>query len=351
MISRKLAQALCLAAALFVAACAPTLQKPLRPEPGFAGPRIEAHDFVSADGARLPLDRWEAKGRQPWAVIVGVHGFNDYANAFHLAAPWWAEHGVTTYAYDQRGFGRTRERGIWAPDALREADLKTLVDLVRAKHPGAIVAVVGESLGGAISIEAFASDDPPKADRLILAAPAVWGWRSQPLTYRAALWTAAKLAPGHVFVPPAWLTTKIHASDNREELIAMGRDPLMIWGARSDTLFGLVSTMEMASREAREVHAPTLWQYGAHDEVIPTGATLSAAKGLPANVRTAWYADGWHLLLRDRHAERVWADALAFIRDPNASLPSGAPGLFAGAGRRRGGPLSAPSASVASQSP
>ena len=347
----KLARLLALATALLIAACAPTLQKPLKPEPGFAGPRLEAHDFVSADGARLPLDRWEARGREPWAVIVGVHGFNDYANAFHLAAPWWAQRGVTTYAYDQRGFGRTGERGIWAPDALRVADLKTLVELVREKHPGAIVAVVGESLGGAVAIETFASDDPPKADRLILSAPAVWGWRSQPLTYRAALWTAAKLAPGHVFTPPSWLTTKIRASDNREELIAMGRDPLMIWGARSDTLFGLVSTMQAASREARDVRLPTLWQYGAHDEVIPEDATVLAARRLPSNIRTAWYADGWHLLLRDRHAERVWADALAFIRNPDASLPSGAPGLFAGTARRRGGPPSAPSASVASQPP
>jgi hypothetical protein len=46
---------------------------------------------------------------------------------------------------------------------------------------------------------------------------------------------------------------------------------------------------------------------------------------LPPAVRTAWYADGWHLLLRDLHADRVWGDTLAFIRDPAGPLPSAPP--------------------------
>ena len=319
-----------------LAACAPTLQRPATPEPGFAGPRLEDHDFIASDGTRLALTRWDAAGGEPSAIVVGVHGMNDYANAFHLAAPWWAARGVTTYAYDQRGFGRSPRRGIWAPDSLRIDDLRTLVALVRRAHPGIPLAVVGESLGGAVAIEAFASDHPPDADRLILDAPAVWGWTSQPVLNRILLWLAEGIAPGHVFKPPSWLTSKIAASDNRDELIAMGRDPLMIWGARTDALYGLVTTMQHAQREIGEIRVPTLYQYGAHDEIIPPSATATAVKRLPPSARTAWYADGWHLLLRDRHAPLVWADALSFIRDPAAPLPSGAPGLSQSLARRRG---------------
>jgi acylglycerol lipase len=323
-------------AGLLLTACAPTLQYPAMPEPGFAGPRLENHDFIATDGTRLALTRWDATNGAPSAIIVGVHGMNDYANAFHLAAPWWAARGVTTYAYDQRGFGRSPHRGIWAPDALRIDDLRTLVALVRRAHPGVPVAVVGESLGGAIAIEAFASDRPPDADRLILAAPAVWGWTSQPLLNRTLLWLAEGVAPGHVFVPPSWLTSKIAASDNRAELIAMSRDPLMIWGARTDALYGLVTTMQHAQTEIGEIRVPTLYQYGAHDEIVPPSATASAVRKLPAADRTAYYAHGWHLLLRDRHAALVWADILSFIRDPDAALPSRAPGLSVSLARRRG---------------
>jgi len=313
------------ALALGLSACAPTLQHPERPTLTFSGPRLESHAFVSFDGARLGLTRWDAAGGSPWAVIDGVHGMNDYANAFHLAAADWARRGITTLAYDQRGFGRSPDRGLWAPAALSTEDLRTIVALARARYPGAIIAVAGESLGGAVAIEAFASNRPPAADRLILLSPAVWGWSSQPVTYSAALWLADHVAPGWVVTPPRWVTSKIYPTDNMDEMITMGRDLLMVWGARADALYGLVGTMQTAWSETGEIRAPTLYLYGAHDEIIPKRAAFEAASRLPAGDRTAYYAAGWHLLMRDHQAANVWGDVAAFLRDPAASLPSGAP--------------------------
>jgi alpha-beta hydrolase superfamily lysophospholipase len=211
---------------------------------------------------------------------------DDYANAFHLAAPWWAAHGITTYAYDQRGFGRSPRRGVWGGADLMVEDLRTACALVRRRHPRAILAVAGESMGGAVAIAAFASQAPPVADRLLLFSPAVWGWSTQPLPYS---------------------------------------DPLMLWGSRFDTLYGLVSLMETAWRRIGAVRVPTAYFYGAHDQIIPKRAAISAADRLRAPGRTLYYAQGWHLLLRDLQAETVWRDAMAFIRDPAAAPPSGAP--------------------------
>ena len=97
---------------LALAACAPLVQRAGRPDTAFQGPRLEQTAFVSFDGARLGLQHWEPAG-EPWAVIVGLHGMNDYSNAFHLAAPWWAQQGIATYAYDQRGLMITPRR-VWA---------------------------------------------------------------------------------------------------------------------------------------------------------------------------------------------------------------------------------------------
>ncbi len=105
----------------------------------------------------------------------------------------------------------------------------------------------------------------------------------------------------------------------------MGRDPLMIWGARPDALYGLVTTMEHGWREIGEVKAPTLYLLGAKDQIIPKKPALQAAHRLPPGDRTAYYAQGWHLLMRDKQANNVWADVAAFVRDPAAPLPSGAP--------------------------
>ncbi|MBI1199429.1 MAG: alpha/beta fold hydrolase [Phenylobacterium sp.] len=311
--------------ALSLAACAPMLrQQAMTPGPGFSGPHFEVNHVVSFDGASLGLTTWEAEG-EPWAVIVAVHGMNDYANAFHLAGPEWARAGVTTIAYDQRGFGRSPGRGIWAGDALMVEDLRTVAALARARYPHAILAVVGESMGGSVAAEAFASDNPPTADRLILLSPGVWGFDTQPLPYKAALWLAANFTASKVYTPPEWVTKRIVPTDNRPELIAMGRDPLMIWGARSDTLYGLVKMMSRAADDVGRDHLPTLYCYGDHDDIVPKNAAFAAAKTLPPTDRTAYYVGGHHLLVRDLERARTIGDILSFIRDPHAPLPSGAP--------------------------
>ncbi|WP_174299570.1 alpha/beta fold hydrolase [Caulobacter sp. S45] len=313
-----------------VAACQPRVQGPgVLPE-SFRGPRLELDSLVASDGARLPMTVWDARdggGRAtpPWAVIVGLHGMNDYSAAFGLAGPYWATQGVTTYAYDQRGFGRAAHRGVWGGEALMDADLRTAAALVRARHPGAIVAVVGESMGGAVGISAFASDAPPVADRLVLASPAVWGWREQGLPNSAALWVSAHVAPGSRLTAPNWLARRIRASDNISELRRMGLDRNMIFATRIDTIYGLVELMQHAQDEVGETHVPTFYQYGAHDDIIPKHAAFRAARRLKPGDRSAYYATGYHLLLRDLHRQVVLDDVLAFVRDPTGPLPSGAP--------------------------
>jgi acylglycerol lipase len=310
-----------------LAGCAPTVQRPWTPGAAFPGPAFAGDRFVSFDGAELGLATWPAEPdpHEPWAVIVGLHGMDDYANAFHMAAPWWARQGITTYAFDQRGFGRSPERGVWPGEDLMTEDLRTACALVRKRHPGAILAVAGESMGGAVAISAFASDRPPDADRLILLSPAVWGFSQQPLAYNAMLWVASRTLPAYVAKPPSFLTSRIWASDNVRELIAMGRDPQMIWGSRFDTLYGLVALMEAAWRRIDRLEVPALYMYGAHDQIIPAPAAISAADRLRPPGRTLYYERGWHLLLRDLQAETVWRDGEAFIRDPAGPSPSGAP--------------------------
>ena len=323
MIQRRLA----LTGLLGLAACAPTVRG-LGPAPaGFSGPRLEPDALVAADGLRLPMQVWAPRD-EPWAVMVALHGMNDYSNAFALGGPWWAEHGIATYAYDQRGFGRAATRGYWpGADALVQ-DLRTAVALARQRHPKAVIAVLGHSMGGAAAIHAFASSEPPAADRLIVAAPAVWGWSRQALPNRLALWVTAHTAPGARLSAPDWLVRRVQASDNMEVLRAMSRDPNMIFKTRVDAVYGLVGLMQLADRELKAVKAPVFYLYGARDKIIPKAATRHAVRGLKADDRLAYYAQGYHLLNRDLQASRVWADIESYLRDPAAPFPSGAPNVI-----------------------
>ena len=278
--------------------------------------------MISFDGAELGLTVWDTE-TAPDVVIVGVHGMNDYANAFHMAAPYWAERGVKTYAYDQRGFGRSYGRGEWPEEESMREDLRTAVRLVKEQYPNTTLAVVGISMGGAMAMTAFGSDTPPEGvDRVVFSGPGLRGWGSIPVVQRIALWTSVRVRPGWVVRPPRFV--KIEPSDNVEMLQRLWADPLGIKTNKIEQVHGVVSLMENAHRATPNLPSdvPMLLTYGAKDIVIPERGVRRTARKLPDHVRTAYYPDGYHMLLRDLQAETVFEDVLAFLKDPEAPLPS-----------------------------
>lgn len=311
-----------LAGLFLIAACTPVVQTAGRPDINFSGPRLEPEAFVSSDGSRLHLTTYLPEA-EPWAVIVAVHGMNSYAVAFREAGPYWARQGIAVYAYDQRGFGRSPNRGVWPGTALLTEDLRVLTALVRQKYPGAVIAVAGVSMGATVAIEAFASDRPPAADRLLLLAPGVWGWSQQAPTSAATLWMMSHLAPGFTVRPPRWVVRHYLSSDNEAEIDRAADDPLIIWNMRPDSFYGFFGMMEDASRDVSRIRVPVTYFYGDKDRMMPKKVTLPVVARLPPGARTAFYPLGWHLLLLDKQSPTVWADTVAFIRDPTAPWPSG----------------------------
>lgn len=295
-----------LAALVMLAACTPREQAFSPPaEP----PQIAADVFKPGDGAELPLKSWLPKGRVR-AVVVALHGFNDYSNAFADVAGYFATRGIATYAYDQRGFGGAPERGIWAGEANFVSDAKQMVAAVRARHPKAPVYLLGESMGGAVAIATLASAEPPKVDGAILSAPAVWGGEEMNPFYRATLWALVHVWPAKELTGEG---LRIMASDNIEMLRALSRDPLVLKGSRADAAYGLVNLMDTAHARAPGLELPVLLLYGAHDEIIPEPPVRKLAETLKDNQRFIYYPEGYHMLMRDLQRKRVWKDMAEWI--------------------------------------
>ena len=315
------AAALLLLTALFAGACTPQF---VPAGPAVEEPRLEDGHWVTADGLELPLRAWLPEG-EPRAVILALHGFNDYSAAFEEPGAWWVERGIATYAYDQRGFGEAPHRGRWAGSETLSDDLVALAGLIRERHPERPLYILGESMGGAVAMVAFAENPAFQVDGAILSAPAVWARSTMPGYQRVALEVVAHL------VPWGYLTgegVRIQASDNIEMLRALGRDPLIIKRTRVDAVYGLTDLMDQALTSSGRVTMPVLLLYGERDEVIPANPTFQAWNDLPPEAngyqRFALYQDGWHMLLRDLEAEVVLDDVAAWIADPAAALPSGA---------------------------
>ena len=308
-----------------VASCAASDPSAPPSPPGSVAPAITASSFIADDGTALPLKSWLPNGR-PTAVILALHGFNDYSNAFKDSGEEWAEQGIATFAYDQRGFGAAPEHGVWAGASRLAMDATEAANVLRARYPGVPLYLLGESMGGAVAVVAetgFEGTPPPKVDGLILEGPAVWGRNTMTMPERVALWI------GDRFLPGMKLTGRglgIMPSDNIEMLSAHGRDPLVIKETRVDTIKGLVDLMDNALAAAPGLHTPMLFLYGDHDEIIPRESTRRFLAALPADQprHVAFYPKGYHMLLRDLAAGVVRRDVEAWVANPTIALPSGA---------------------------
>ena len=279
--------------------------------------------LTTADNARLPMRAWLPKDAPPTAVILAVHGFNDYSNAFDMPGRWWAKRGIATYAYDQRGFGSAPNTGYWPGIETMTGDLAEAARLLMARYPGVPLYYLGESMGAAVTMAALVRDAVPTPAGVILSAPAVWSRSYMPFYQRWALWVLGHTAPWATFTGRG---LGIMPSDNIEMLRALGRDPLVIKETRVDTIKGLVDLMDAGFNATGQLSGPALILIGAHDQVVPIKPQVAAVSTLPdpAHQRIAFYANGWHMLLRDLEAETVWTDVAAWMKNREAALPSAA---------------------------
>jgi acylglycerol lipase len=267
---------------------------------------LSKNTFITADGTKLPLRTWLPKGK-PKAIILALHGFNDYSRAFESAGKYFSARGVAVYAYDQRGFGASPMTGIWAGEENLIADVKQSVALLKKRYPHTPLYLLGESMGGAVGIVA----NVPSVNGLILVAPAVW--KPNPLL-QATLWMMAHTVPGKKLTGE---DLKILASDNIEMLNAMWLDTLVIKATRVDAIYGLVELMGDAYEQAGEVQTPTLLLHGDHDEVISREPVKAVAQRYSAPLKIIYYPSGYHMLLRDLEGKKVTHDILKWMAETN----------------------------------
>ncbi len=320
--TRPLSRRLLLGATAAATAAMAGCSRGLPPLPPSHEAPITDGTFTMPDGVVLPYRQWMPDG-PPRVVILALHGFNDSRDAWEYPAPAFQQAGIAIYAPDQRGFGATASRGTWPGVDPMVADALVMAALLRARHPGVRLVLMGESMGAALGMTVAARPGPPAADAYVLISAAVWGRAQMGIVLSSGLWIVSTVAPGWE-VTGAEVPVKIRASDNRAALIRLARDPLTIRKTRFSTLRGLTDSMDAAQAAAPSIVAPSLFLYGGHDDLVPEEATAAMWRRLPAGARRGFYPNAHHLMLRDLDRQAPTGDILAWLATPGRLLPSSA---------------------------
>jgi acylglycerol lipase len=126
------------------------------------------------DGLDLRTYRWPAVPAER-AHLLLVHGIAEHAGRYPHVASRLAGAGITTHAFDLRGFGGSGGHRAYV-DRWSEYhdDLEDRLAEVRSAARGLPVILYGHSMGGLIAL-GYALADPPRPlpDLLVLSAPAI----------------------------------------------------------------------------------------------------------------------------------------------------------------------------------
>jgi len=129
--------------------------------------RMTSHDGAELSYARVDL------GDDTGRILIFLHGIGSHGGLYYHMAEPLRDAVDAVYFPDLRGHGRSHgARGHLIGRRSLIRDIRSIVDEIRAEHPGAYVVLGGESMGGLLSL-GFAADQPDAIDALVLAAPAL----------------------------------------------------------------------------------------------------------------------------------------------------------------------------------
>lgn len=237
-------------------------------------------DFITPDGTRLHVERWDPKG-EPRFVVVVVHGGGEHVGRYDSMARRWAEMGALVFGPDHRGQGKSGgSPGHVDSFSQYAGDLRALM----LKFAGASEAtspktipwfIFGHSMGGLISLT-YLLDNPDDAELplrgTIISAPLLGLiHKVNPLLQLAAK-LLLRVAPRFAIDPGLKpetisrdpLEVEIYAKDKRRiDVVTSG------WADAMEV------EMERVANEAQRLRGPMLWYVGTGDLICDHLATVS----------------------------------------------------------------------------
>ena len=269
---------------------------------------MDQGSFEGVGGLKIFTRSWDPAGA-PRAVVVIVHGFNSHSGHYLWVGEQFAANGLAVHALDLRGRGMS-EGDRYHVDRIEDytADVDTLLEMAKAKHPGLPVFLLGHSAGGVISC-VYTLDHQAKLAGLIcesfahqLPAPGI------------ALAVLKGLS--HV-VPNAHVLKLDNNGFSRDPKVveALNADPFVADEVQpTETIAAMLRGDERLKREFSRITLPVLILHGTQDKVtLPSGSQEFYDMAGSTDKTLKLYEDHYHDLLNDIDKEIVMADIQQWI--------------------------------------
>ncbi len=248
-----------------------------------AGAEVGTDTFARPDGISLFFRYW--KQADPAApVLVLLHGLGAHTGWFIDMGNALNERGLTVYAVDQRGFGRSGgPRGHVRRGTIFVDDIEAFLDEVGRRQPGAPRFLLGHSMGGLFALNVAARDARAGRNQLagvILVNP--WIRDTAKASPGLALSVIAGGIVGSKRVPRTTAGSDTSVMTKNPEAIRMLQaDTYWVKGRSASFLYQIALLLRsQALRRAREVRAPALVIQGEADLSIVPAATRRCFEAL-----------------------------------------------------------------------
>jgi acylglycerol lipase len=261
------------------------------------------------DGLRQLRRHWVAP--QPRASMLLVHGIGEHSGRYEHVGRAFAESGIDTLAFDNRGFGETDGRPAFAKSFDEYID--DVADLLEQRRALDVpVILMGHSLGGLIVASHLTSERPPP-DFAVLSAPALKA--EIPRWQRIAVPVLSRVTP-RLLVKSDFDGSILSRDVAVQE--AYDNDPLRVNGTTAGLGRHIMAAMKSTSARLDRITMPTYVLHGADDTLVPPSASLGVGQ-LPNVTRIVWPGLR-HECLNEPERDEVIAGIVGWLDDQLATV-------------------------------
>jgi len=272
-------------------------------------------------GNDVPMRSWSDSRTVPWAVLLCVHGLGLHAGSYDQFGQRMAEVGVPTYAIDVRGFGAWQNTcgNNHVDFAAALEDVQTALEAVHKANPDLPVVLLGESMGGAIVVQATAMN-PTLVDGLISCVPAGVRYGQKVESLRVALHALKGLNK------PIDVGTKVFKKATEDEQVreSLKEDPGAKLELSPKELLNFQHFMNQNVVQAKQItKTPVLFVQGGNDHLVKSSATVDVFRSIGSQRKDFIYlGNAQHLIFEEGQFDDHVVDVVAGWIEKNVVEPS-----------------------------